>query len=213
MPGASARSSIQSEGLDLGRAAALARNEHAADGRLRVDVGRQSCSPQGARGHVLLDLSEGAVGTWNDGQAHVDVELDDRRISGHATASLGDVGALDIQSTDLQIGGADALEWSSWKRAWGKVDATIHVDLAKLAAQLPAGTLPIASASGRLDLKASLQRDSQNDDSPDVRVAANTSGLKLIGAGARGWTLEGLDGEVHAQVDGAWSATAVHHDR
>ena len=34
------------------------------------------------RGHVLLDLSQGAVAGWKDGSAHVDVTLDERRARG-----------------------------------------------------------------------------------------------------------------------------------
>ena len=196
--------------LDLARIARFGRFSFLHEGRASLDVDA-TVGHGVAEGKVDVDVSRAAFGSFKDASAHVQATLHGRQAAGHVTASVGDIGSIDVQSSSVQIGeGGPVLSMSSWRRAWGTVDARAHVDLPKLIAQLPAGTLPIRIASGVLDLTARVERDSMNDASPAVDVTAATTGLMAAGgSGAVTWRVEGLDPTLHVTVDGDTGATAV----
>jgi len=199
----------RSHGLDVARLARLVRFPQTVAGRVSLDVDA-SLQHKGAQGHVVLDLSGGAIAGWRGAKAHVEATLEGRRASGHATASLGDLGSIDMQSSSIELGGADPLTVSSWRRTWGRVDFGAHVDLAKLVAQLPAGALPLSQVSGALDVKGRVERDSAIDTTPDVDVTAGTTGLVLVGPkGPAPWHIEGVDTTTHLQVDGSTGHTSL----
>jgi translocation and assembly module TamB len=196
----------RSRGLDLARLGRLA-GVAGLGGRLALDVD-SSAHARGARGRIVLDLSQGSYATWTGASAHVDAALDDRHASGHVTASLEGLGSLDVRSSSLEIGPAGPLVPSSWRTAWGAIDAHGHVDLARLAQRLPKGTLPVAVAAGGLDLDARLARDSPADTSPDVDIAARTEDL-VVAAPPASWHIDGLGLTAHARVDGRSGVTSV----
>jgi translocation and assembly module TamB len=197
-----------SQHLDLGRIGGLL-GESEASGRVAVDVDAL-LHANGAQGRIQIDLHDGKLGKISGVEAHAAATLDGRRIAGSVTASMADVGSVDVRSTSLAIGGSDAPSWSYWKRAWGAADVTARLDLAKLAARLPAGTLPFAPQSGSVDVTAHVERDSVNDATPGVDVLAHTTGLVVGGEGRDGpWRLEGVNATMHVKVDGDTGHTAV----
>ena len=196
----------RSHGLDLARIGSLTGVSGLA-GRVSLDVDA-SVRATSATGHIALDLSQGVLGGWKDAQAHVDATLDGLRAAGHVTASVGGIGTVDVSSTSLEIGAAGPLEASSWRTAWGEVDLAAHVDLARLTAQLPKGTIPLGKLSGTVDVKGRVQRDSASDSTPDVDVTAATTGLALTGSPVP-WRVDGIGATVHTHVDGRTGSTAV----
>jgi translocation and assembly module TamB len=199
----------ESSRLDVGRIARLARSDIPAAGLLSLDVDA-SLKADGAKGHLLLDLSGGALANWQDVTGHVDVTLDGRRGSGRVTADVGNVGSLDIHSSSIEFGAADVTKESTWTRAWGAVDFHVNVDLAQLEARLPSRALPLARVSGALALAGHVERDSAIDTTPDVDVNASTTGLTVAGTGEPSpWHIEGLDATARLQVDGDTGATTL----
>jgi translocation and assembly module TamB len=195
--------------LDLAQIARFLRVASVHEGRVALDI--DATVGRGvAEGRVDFDLSHASFGAFKDANAHVEATLKGRQAAGHVTASVADIGSIDVQSSSVQVGEAGALSRSSWRRAWGAVDAKAHVDLPKLIAQLPSGTVPIRIARGVFDLTARIDRDSMNDASPAIDLTAATTGLLLGGgAGSSVWRIDGLDPTLHVTVDGDTGATAL----
>jgi len=196
----------RSQGLDLARLGSMA-GVSGLGGRVSLDVDA-SLRTTSAQGRISLDLTQGTFAGWKDAQAHVDATLDGLRAAGHVTASVGGIGTADVSSSSLEIGAAGPLEASSWRTAWGEVDLAAHVDLAKLSAQLPKGTIPMGKLSGTVDVKGRVERDSASDSTPDVDVTASTKALALTGTPIP-WRIDGIGATVHTHVDGRTGVTAV----
>lgn len=196
--------------LDLERIARFLDVSFLHEGRVALDVDA-TVGHGVADGRVDLDVSHASFGAFRDANARVEATLKGRQAAGHVTASVADIGSIDVQSSSVQIGDeGSAASMAAWRRAWGAIDAKVHVDLPKLMAQLPDGTLPVRLAGGVIDLTARIQRDSMNDASPAVDVTASTEGLLLAGgAGSTAWRLDGLDPTLHVTVDGDTGATAL----
>jgi translocation and assembly module TamB len=196
----------ESTGLDLGRIGRCVHVDAITRGRLALDVD-VTVRDSGADGHARIDLSDVACEGWTDTSAHLNARFDDRRVSGRLTASVGDVGTLDVQSSSLEVGGKEPLRWSSWKGAWGAIDANLHVDLAQLAAQLT--ELPLEDIGGTVDVKARFARDSDTDFTPELDVTASTKRfVASSGKPPKRWRLEGVDARAHAHVDGDTGKTS-----
>jgi translocation and assembly module TamB len=200
----------QTERLDLASATRLVGGPALVGGTLAIDVDA-SITPGRATGRLVADVAKVPVTRLGEANAHVDARLDGRHASGKATASVADVGTLTLESSSIEVGGSGPLSLSSWKRAWGAIDVTTHVDLAALAARLPPDRLPVAHVAGVLDATAHVERDSESDDTPDVALDARTTGLAIDGARAA-WTLRGTDLTVRARADGRTGETHVDGD-
>jgi translocation and assembly module TamB len=196
--------------LDLARVARFLRLPYLHGGRVGMDV--DATVGRGvADGRVDFDLSHASFGEFKDANARVAATLKGREAAGHVTASVADIGSIDVQSSSVQIGDQGGpLSMAAWRRAWGVIDAKAHVDLPKLMAQLPADMLPVRLVGGVIDLTARVQRDSMNDASPAVDVQLATAGLDLAGGtGPAAWRVDGLDPTLHVTVDGDTGATAL----
>jgi translocation and assembly module TamB len=196
--------------LDLARIARFLRLSYLHEGRVGMDI--DATVGRGvADGRVDFDVSHASFGEFKDANARVEATLKGREAAGHITASVADIGSIDVQSSSVQIGDqGGTLSMAAWRRAWGVVDAKAHVDLPKLMAQLPPDALPIRLVGGAIDLTARVDRDSMNDASPGVDVEVATTGLQLAGgAGATAWRIDGLDPTLHVTVDGDTGATVL----
>jgi translocation and assembly module TamB len=196
----------RSSGIDLVRVSRLA-GISGLGGHVALDVDA-SLRRSGARGRLLLDLTQGRVGEWHDANAHVDATLDERTVSGHVTAGLGDVGSIDLRAASVQVGAGGPAVLSAWRTAWGEVDLSGHVDLAKLSARLPKGTLPGSKLAGSVDIQGRVERDDAADNTPDVDVKAHTTGLAVQGA-IIPWRIDGLGVSVRTVVDGHTGLTSL----
>jgi translocation and assembly module TamB len=196
----------KSRGIDLARVGRIA-GVAGVGGRVAIDIDG-SAQVRGARGRVVLDLSQGAFAGWAGVSAHIDAALEERRASGLVTAKLESIGTLEVRSSSIEIGPAGPLVASAWRTAWGAVDAHAHVDLANLARRLPKGTLPADVVTGAIDLDARAARDSPSDTTPDVDVTARTVALALTGSPPP-WSTGELEATVRARVDGHTGVTSV----
>jgi translocation and assembly module TamB len=196
----------RSSGIDLVRVSRLS-GISGLGGHLALDVDA-TLRRSGARGRLLLDLTQGTVGDWHDANAHVDATLDERTVSGHVTAGLGDVGSIDLRAASLQVGVGGPSVPSAWRTAWGEVDLTGHVDLARLSARLPKGTLPGSKLAGSVDIQGRVERDSAADNTPDVDIKAHTTGLAVQGA-IIPWRIDGLGVSLRTVVDGHTGLTSL----
>jgi translocation and assembly module TamB len=195
----------ESRGLDLVRLGRLAGLE-GVGGRLSLDVDAELRSSS-AKGHVSLDLAQGSFAGWRDASAHVDATLDGRKASGKLEARVADIGSVEVTSSSVEVG-EDPLRAASWRGAWGAADVAAHVDLARLVAHLPPGTLPAARIAGSVDVKGRVGRDSASDDSPEVDVTAATHELAITGSPIP-WHVDGIGAQVHVQVDGKTARTTL----
>ena len=190
-----------SRGTQLGRIAHFTGSPDLAAGRLSFDVDG-TLRPNSATGHLSIDLAEGKLGAWSGSDAHVEATLEGRSGSARVTAKLPDTGEFDLSAQSIQLGPGSPLRAAAWRGAWGAANLTAHVDLGKLAARLPAGTLPVSAVSGSVDVQGHVARDSGQDMSPDIDVTAKTSGLLVDGPTGKPWQLRGVDASARVRVDG-----------
>jgi translocation and assembly module TamB len=211
--------------LRLDRIARFLRVDRVSGGRVSFDVDA-AVGGGAAEGKIDVEMTRASFAGFDDASAHVEATLQGRRAAGHVTASVADIGSIDVQSRSVEVGEGGPLSSASWRRAWGALDARAHVDLPKLLAHLPALTLPFKLTEGTVDLTGRVERDSPSDTTPAVDVTATTSGLRLssgsavatsagsaaavsAGSGVPTWSLEGIDPRVHLLVDGETGATAL----
>jgi translocation and assembly module TamB len=208
-----------SQGLDLAKLAYLAGQEKKAGGNLALDVDLDARQGH-AKGKVALDLTKGEWSSLHGAEAHIGMGLDGRHLTGKVHADLGAVGSLDVSDMDVQVGGAGPLDRAAWKNAWGKMTLAANVDMARLAALAPPGSLHMADVAGRITLTGRLERESLSDTTPEIRVSLATVGLAATGestppvrepggplmVGPASWSLHGIDARVDLIIDGSDSA-------
>jgi translocation and assembly module TamB len=195
--------------LDLARIGRFTRVSLVQGGRVSLDVDAEATA-RAADGRVAVDVTKGAFAGLHEVDAHVEVTLHGHQAAGVVTARVADIGSLDVRSTSVQVGEAGPLSLSSWRRAWGAIVVNAHVDLPKLVAVLPRGSLPFSQVEGVFDVTARVARDSSQDTTPGFEGTASTTGLVLGGgAGPGAWRLEGVDPTLHVTVDDDTGATSV----
>jgi translocation and assembly module TamB len=199
----------RSEDVDLARVARFTRVSLVREGRVSLDVDA-SVGAGVAEGRVAIDVSHAAFASFKDATAHVQATLHGREAAGTVTASVPEIGSIEVQSSSVQVGASGLLSMSSWRRAWGALDIKAIVDLPKLAARLPPGMLPFRPLGGQLQFAGRIERDSMSDSTPAVDCTASTTGLVLAGgSGAAAWYVDGLNPTVHVGVDGQTGDTSV----
>jgi translocation and assembly module TamB len=200
----------QTDGLELARVAHAAGLVRRIGGRVAIDVDAE-IKWNAAQGRFALDVVDATVDGWEGAKVHLDATLHGRRVTGRASASLGDIASIDLQTKNAEIGGSGLLEPGWWRRAWGEVDVEGKVDLAKLAEKLPADGAGAANkVSGLLEVKAQLERDSATDDTPLLKLKAGTKDLVVTGGGtAAPWRFEGVDASFDLSADGENGHTAI----
>lgn len=198
----------RSRGLDLAKIARFAGIPGSPAGHLAVDVDATIRRTSG-QGHVTVDLTQASVESLHDAEAHVDVTLAGRTFSGSAVARVGDVVTLDVESSEVTIGGSAPLGPSSWTAAWGTLAVDGHIDLSALYKELPAGTLPFSRLKGQLEVQGHVGRDSATDMSPDLDLSARTAGLVIDGPPTTPWVVEGIDADADLTIDGVTARTAL----
>lgn len=150
--------------------APLAKGRVAFDVDLIADAGR-------TQGHAIVDVSGAEYGKIEQGKLHLDAVIEGTKARADIDASAANLGSAHVFTTDLELGGKNILQASSWRRAKGRVDLEGAFDLAKLQALLPetAG----ADLSGTVVLKASLTRATHGEEAPAAQLSVNTANLVL----------------------------------
>jgi translocation and assembly module TamB len=192
--------------VEVDRVVRLLGLSHVQAGRLDFDVD-MLVRGRSAQGHATIGVVGLAFDEWEGVNAHADLQVSGRRVSGRVTASAADVGDVDAQADRLEVAGTDALSPSSWRRLFGGATLAGHVDLAQLAKRLPQA--PSGKLAGTFDLTGRFQRDSPSDDTPALQVDAQTHGLTFTPAGATTPRFAGVDLGVQAYIDGSTGKTSV----
>jgi len=214
--------SAASHGLDLGKLAFVVGQDKKASGTVSLDVDLDARRDR-AKGKVALDLTKGEWSDMHGAEAHVGLSIDGRHLTGKVHGGLGDVGTFDVSELDVEVGGQGALNVAAWRNAWGKMTFAANVDMARVAALAPPGSLHVADVAGRVALEGTIARDSLSDTTPEVRLSVTTSGLAATGestapvrepggplmVGPATWTLQGIDGRADLIIDGADSAGEI----
>ncbi len=201
-----------SKGIDFGRLGKLLRVDKkvtAGRGSFDVDV---IVAGTRANGRIVADFTHVAFPRIVDGNLHVDAVVNGRKVSGHARASVANIGYVDVTTNDAELAGSAPLSLDSWKQGFGAIAIDAACDLAPVWALLPKETLPLDDVAGRLTLVARLARASVRDTIPELKLSASTHGLVVAGGGKRprtiqasdaaSWHLSGIDAKVDASIDG-----------
>ncbi len=196
-----------SHAIDLARVARFAGLTLPMKGRVSLDVDATLHRTEG-EGHVAFDVTDATLGPVGDSEAHVDLTLAGRRLSGMVSARVGDVGTLSVQSKSLEIGGTSPLGTSSLRALWGAIDVQGQLDLATLVKEFAPGVLPVSRIGGTIVVDGHLARDSAADASPEITLDVATKGLVATGPPGAPWTLQGTELEANVKVDGASAHTA-----
>jgi translocation and assembly module TamB len=195
-------------GIDLGRLRSFARTP-IQRGLLSLDVDA-TVSAGAAEGRLAMEVQHATIEDVSEVNARIDAVLNGRHASGRATASVDDIGTLEVNTSSLDIGRGPLLTPSPWRKTWGAVQFVAHVDLARFAARIPSRELPFDEVLGVLDVVGSVSRDSADDATPGVDLTAHTTGLLLGGRrGPRAWRVEGINPILHTTVDGNTGRTAL----
>jgi translocation and assembly module TamB len=211
----SVRVKARTASLDLSRLAAITGQKDQLGGKLALDLD-VSAAPDRARGKVAVGLEHGRFLQVKDVDAHLDLALDGRRLTGDLRGGVAEAGSLVVRDIDVHVGGGGPVSVRGWREAWGKVRMFADVDLAKVAALLPPGAFHVSDVAGRVTLEGELARDSLEDTTPEVRLAFATTGLSALGeagppihrpggpymVGPPTWTLSGVDARGTIVIDG-----------
>jgi translocation and assembly module TamB len=199
----------KSTGLDLERAADFA-GRHDVRGAAAVNVDAV-ISAGSAVGQLAVDLTHASAYGVDDANGHVEARLRGRRVWGSATASVGTAGKLEAHATGVQIGPGSLVTARPWRKTFGALDLSAHVDLAKLSAALPPKVRPFDALGGVVDVTARVERDDADDVTPGVDLTVHTEGLELVRGkeGEGGLRLIGIDPTVHVNVDADSGDTAL----
>lgn len=201
----------EAKDLDLARLARLVRSEgFVTAGHLAFDVDLDVHGRQ-AVGVFAFDLTGGSFRNVR-ADAHLDAKLMGRRVFGNLGVTMPGVGHLYVNTSTVHLGGP-VLDSASWATAYGKGQIDAEADLARLAALLPAGSLPLGELRGKLTVEGELGRDDARE-APQLELSARTEGLTIAGAQEAasrvdgtsvvrpaGWRSVGVDVRFDAGVD------------
>jgi translocation and assembly module TamB len=208
-----------SDGVDLSRVGRLLRSRDLRGGYAKLDVDL-ALRRNEATGHLRAALAEGAFARVKDARANIDARIEGRRIDAMVAADLGDIGYLHIDNCHLELDGKKPITPKALERIHGRLAIDSNVNMTRVRALLPRGTLPFTEMEGVFNVKGDVVRTSP-DDMPEVHLAATTRGLLLSGRGEREqvdgvrvadtppWRIEGVDLELAATIDKDDGATAV----
>jgi translocation and assembly module TamB len=193
----------KSDGIDLARIATFVPLP-AERGTVAVDVDA-SVGAGAAHGRLAIELQHVRLPGIDDANARVETHVDGRHGWGRATATIDDLGTIDVRSSSVHVGAGPLLDAAPWRHAWGAVQFHAQADLARLAARLPSVKDHLAGIAGSLDVQGQVARDSADDATPAVELTVGTKGLALRSP----WALDGVDPTLYATVDGESGNTTI----
>jgi translocation and assembly module TamB len=174
----------------------------------------------GASGYARAELSDGSFARVKNAKAHVDVRLTGRRAEAQISADLGGIAKVTMSDTHIELDSKKPVTLAALQSARGKVNLDADVDLGRLRAMLPRGSLPFTDMQGRVRIKGDAEREATAD-GPELHLSVATRGLALSGRGEQEsvddvrvvetppWSFEGVDLELAATVAKENGATAV----
>ncbi|MBS2014750.1 MAG: translocation/assembly module TamB domain-containing protein [Deltaproteobacteria bacterium] len=212
LSGGATRVKVDAPAIDLARVARLAgRPGDITQGTMAV-TGEVAIEREGARGEVRITADSVRSHGIDDATLDLRTTLDGRNVDVDVETTFGEAGTLSVHTKRFVLGGRPS-DPSSWAQARGSAKISADIDLAKMAALVPEGTLPVGELAGRVVVAGALRRDSA-DVPPELSLHAHTRGLVASGAtapesafgatkvkGIAPWRTQGLDVGVDAKVD------------
>jgi len=151
-------------------------------------------------GHVKLDLDDGHLPQVGDVDAHIDVAIEDRLVSGDVGVAVKDLARITLHGAALVPGRLD--DPSAWRDASTHVDLRIpQIDLQKVSAFLARrapDTKVVTKYAGIVDVVGHLERRDK-DDPPTGFLNIDTHGLAMQSGATR---IDGIDLRVRAAIEG-----------
>jgi len=210
------RARIDAPRIDLKTVGLLAaKPELVRSGTAAVDGEVRLRGPE-AKASVKIALADVAAADVEHARATIDASIDGREVSLDLKAAVDDAGEIAVVARQAVLGGP-AIEPRSWARARGTIDVRGTADLARVAAILPRGTLPLSELGGTTTLAGRIHRGDHGS-LPDARLHVHTERLVVAGAStaANGtvetvttWRSPDVDVACEAHVDAASGQTGI----
>lgn len=200
--------------LDLARVARLAHVETILKGGGAALDADFAVRRNDASGRAKLDVTGAAIGNARGVSAHLDAKLAGHSLSGQVQARADGVGSIDLEFPRVDLSGSAGLSGESWRRVVGSAAVDARVDLARLAAIVPASQYPLSESRGQVSVKGSFSRQDAAAVAPNADLSVTTSGLAIapreapstdydgVTVMSQPWHLEGIDFDIAANVDG-----------
>jgi translocation and assembly module TamB len=200
--------------LDLARVARLAHVETILKGGGAALDADFAVHRNDASGRAKLDVTGAAIGNARGVSAHLDAKLAGHSLSGQVQARADGVGSIDLEFPRVDLSGSAGLSGESWRRVVGSAAVDARVDLARLAAIVPASQYPLSESRGQVSVKGSFSRQDAAAVAPNADLSVTTSGLAIapreapstdydgVTVMSQPWHLEGIDFDIAANVDG-----------
>jgi translocation and assembly module TamB len=211
-----------SEGLDITKIGRLFRRRDLSAGRLALDVDL-TLRAASATGHVRANLENAAFARVKNGNAQIDTKFSGRRVEATVHAALGEIGKLDVEECQFELEGNAPFGMAALEKAHGRLALDSQINIGRIKALLPRGSVPFTDMQGALHVKGEIARSSV-DEPPEFQLSFATRGLVLSGRGdaedreqvaevrvdpTPPWSVEGVDVEMAAAVAKDTGATTV----
>ncbi|HMI85803.1 MAG TPA: translocation/assembly module TamB domain-containing protein [Polyangiaceae bacterium] len=202
-----------SQGLDLGKVGRLLQQKDLSGGKVGLDIDL-ALQPATATGHVRINLEGGNFARVKNGTAQMDAKFSGRKAEATIHAQLGEIGQIDVDDCHVEFEGNAPLGMASLEKARGRLAMDSQINLTRIKAILPRGSVPFTDIQGALHIKGSIARNSI-EEAPELQFSAATRGLVLSGRGdaedreqvnstrvdpTPPWSLEGVDVEMVASI-------------
>jgi translocation and assembly module TamB len=164
-------------------------------------------TPRSAQGRASLDARNVSIPLATGVALHgvgvsTQVTLDGRAVTVAARAEGPDLGSVTLSTADLVLGGS-ALDAASYRKATGSATLATSLDLAQLAALVPAERRPLTELGGTATVTLTASR-SIAARTPDLTIDARTRDLvvETRGDAGPGTRVTGIDLVAAAAIDG-----------
>jgi translocation and assembly module TamB len=198
------RGRVDAPRIDLPVAACLAGETEVSHGTLGIrGEGVLDRGVLKAKAHAELQGLITRSGSVDGARALVDAAVDGPELSLALNAVIGTVGTIDLRTEAVTLGGRiDDID--GWRRADGGVRLSAEMDMARVLALVPAGTLPLVDLNGTLSIRGRFGRDFA-EAAPEVQIHAHTRDLVAAG---RARTPEYVQG-IEVEAPPVWRSSGV----
>lgn len=204
------RARVDAPRIDLTTVGLLAANaELVQSGSAAIDA-TVSVRGSDAKANVRIALADVAAFDVEQAQATIDASVDGRDVRLDLKAEVADVAEVSVLSHQAVLGGP-AIDPRSWTRIRGAIDVRGAADLARVAAILPKGALPLSELGGRVTVAGRVHRG-DGSGVPDAQLHLHTERLVVAGASTEAtaavetvttWRSPDVDVACDAHVDAA----------
>ena len=148
----------KSDGIDLDRIRTFVALP-AERGIVGVDAD-VTVSAGSAHGRLALEVQHLHLPGIDDASGRLETHVDGRHGWGRATATIDDVGTIDVRSSSIHVGPGRLFDAAPWRRAWGVVQFHARADLAHL----------MAAGAGRKAAARRSRRDARRGRASGARL-------------------------------------------